>query len=275
MKERLAKNKLYYCIKWFSVLVLLFLILPIIISIPLSFNASPFFSFTKEMLTLDSEGYSLRWYKEFFTDPSWNMAIKNSFIIAFFATIIATVFGTIASLGLSSSKMPYRALLMSIILSPMIIPVIIVAASTFLFYSLMNFTNGLIPLIVAHSVLGVPFVVITVTASLSNFDQALVHAANTLGASKVRAFFDITLPLITPGMFSGSLFAFITSFDEVIIVLFLGGPNEKTIPKQMFSGLREEISPTILAASTLLAILAVFLLFIFNKVQQKQAFYNR
>ena len=241
-------------------LIFLFLIFPILVILPLSFNAIPYFSFTQEMLTLDPDGYSLRWYKDFFTSLNWQGAVKNSFIIAFFSTLISTFLGTLAALGLSKSDFPFRTTIMGILISPMIVPLIISAAGMFFFYSRVNLQGTHIGVILAHAALATPFVVITVTATLVGFDRSLTRSAASLGASPARVFFKVTVPLITPGVISGALFAFVTSFDEVVVILFVGSYKQRTIPWQMFSGIREQISPTILAVATILIFISVLLL---------------
>lgn len=235
--------------------------LPIIVIIPLSFNVEPFFSFTEGMLALDPEAYSLKWYAEIWNDDKWLLAIKNSFIIGIFATLIATVLGTLAAIGLSNPAMPWQKLWMAILLSPMIVPLIITAAGMYFFYSQLNLAGSFLGVILAHAALGTPFVLITVNAALSGFDYSLVNASLGLGARPTMTFFKVIMPLIRPGVISGALFAFITSFDEVVVVLFLAGPEQRTIPRQMFSGLREQINPTILAVATLLIIISAMLLF--------------
>ncbi|MFT5607766.1 MAG: putative spermidine/putrescine transport system permease protein [Parvicella sp.] len=241
-------------------LIFFFLIAPIVIIVPLSFNAVPFFTFTPEMLSFDPAGYSTKWYQEFFTSLNWLGAVKNSFIIAIFATLISTTLGTIAALGLSRSDMPYKSLVMAILISPMIVPLIISAAGMYFFYARFGLTGTYLGVILAHAALGTPFVVITVTATLSGFDHSLTRAAANMGATPVKTFFSIIVPLILPGVISGGLFAFITSFDEVIVVKFIGSYEQRTIPWQMFSGIREQISPTILAVATLLVCISIMLL---------------
>lgn len=250
----------YYTYRVICGLIFFFLIAPVIVVIPLSFNAEPYFTFTKDMLALNPEGFSTKWYEEFFGDLNWRGAVKNSFIIAFFSTILATVLGTVAALGLSRSEMPAKTLVMGILISPMVVPIIISAAGMFFFYSDIGLASTHIGVILAHAALGTPFVVITVTATLVGFDYSLTRAAATLGASPTRAFFKIIVPLILPGVISGALFAFVTSFDEVVVVRFVGSYQQRTIPWAMFSGLREQISPTILAVATLLVVLSVLML---------------
>ena len=241
-------------------LSLFFLIFPLFIIAPLSFNALPYFTFTPEMLSLDPAGYSLQWYRDFFTDLNWRGAVKNSFIIAICSTAIATTLGTLAALGLSRPYIPFRAALMALLISPMIVPLIISAAAMFFFYSRINLQGTFTGVILAHAALSTPFVVITVTATLSGFDQSLIRAAQSLGASPTLTFFRVVVPLILPGVISGALFAFITSFDEVVVVLFVGSHEQRTIPWQMFSGIRERISPTILSAATILVLISIALL---------------
>jgi len=241
-------------------LVFFFLIAPVVVIIPLSFNAVPFFTFTEEMLTFDPAGYSLKWYRDFFTNLNWQGAVKNSLIIAVFATLISTTLGTVAALGLSRAEMPHKSAIMGILISPMIVPLIISAAGMYFFYSKIGLSSTHLGVILAHAALGTPFVVITVTATLVGFDHSLVRAAATLGASPTRTFFRVIVPLILPGVISGALFAFITSFDEVVVVLFVGSYEQRTIPWQMFSGIREQISPTILAVATLLVAFSILLL---------------
>ena len=250
----------YYMFRTICGLIFFFLIAPIVIIVPLSFNAVPFFTFTPEMLALDPAGYSLKWYEDFFTNANWHGAVKNSFIIAIFATLLSTTLGTVAALGLSRAEMPYRSAIMALLISPMIVPLIISAAGMYFFYSKIGLSSTHLGVILAHAALGTPFVVITVTATLVGFDQSLIRAAYNLGASPTLTFFKIVVPLILPGVISGGLFAFITSFDEVVVVLFIGSYKQRTIPWQMFSGIREQISPTILAVATLLVIVSIMLL---------------
>lgn len=250
----------HYGLRALAYLVLAFLMIPIMIIIPLSFNTEPYFTFTEGMLSLDPDAYSTRWYASIFDDPKWMIAIRNSFFVGVIAALISTTLGTIAAVGLASPVMPFKRLIMALLLSPMIVPLIIIAAGMFFFYTRFNLVGSYTGLILAHAALGVPFVIITVTATLSGFDRSLYNAGLSMGASPVKSFWDIVIPLIRPGVISGGLFAFITSFDEVVVVLFLAGPEQRTIPRQMFSGLREQINPTILAVATLLILVSVLLL---------------
>ena len=252
-------------------LVLFFLVMPLIAVIPISFSSSPFLQFTSQMLAFEPEAYSLRWYKMLIGDCSdpgittvctdrWVRGAQNSLFIGIIATFLATTLGIMASLGLSRSHMPFRKAIMAIMISPLVVPLIITASGLFFFFAKFNLVATYTGLIFAHTVLGLPFVVITVTATLVGFDQSLTRAAASLGGSPFLNFFKIQMPLILPGVISGGLFAFITSFDEVVIVLFVGGPEQVTLPRQMWSGIRQEISPTILSAATILVIISILLL---------------
>ncbi len=270
----------YWAYRVICALIFLFLIAPILVVIPLSFNAEPFFTFTEKMLAFDPEGYSLRWYDTLLTfghlnadaprdwawwrqaweQSTWIQVAKNSLIIGFFSTILATVLGTLAALGLSQPDMPYRKPIMAILISPMIVPLIITATGLFFFYSQTGLAGTYLGIIMAHATLGIPFVIITVTATLVGFDQSLNRAAASLGASPTTTFFQITMPLILPGVISGALFAFVTSFDEVVVVLFVAAFDQQTIPRQMWNGIREQLSPAILSVATILVIVSIGLL---------------
>lgn len=250
----------FWTFRAICVAIIFFLIAPILVVIPLSFNSSNFFTFTPEMLHFEASGYSLRHYQDFFTNPDWQNALWNSVRIAPVATIVAVVLGTLAAVGLSQSHVPFRGTIMAILISPMIVPLIISAAGMYFFYSRLGLQGSYWGVVLAHAVLGIPFVIITVTATLVGFDKSLVRAAANMGAGPVRTFFKVQMPLILPGVISGALFAFITSFDEVVVVLFVGSASQKTLPWQMFIGLREQISPTILAVATILVAISVALL---------------
>lgn len=264
----------FYSFRVICGLIFFFLIAPIAVIIPLSFNAEDFFTFTPKMLAFDPEGYSLKHYADFFSSDDWQHALGNSLKIAPVATMISVSLGTLAAVGLSQPHVPFRRLIMAILISPMIVPLIISATGMYFFYSNpyipipfygkleipITLTGTYIGVVLAHAALGIPFVIITVTATLVGFDRSLTRAAASMGASPLTTFFRVQMPLILPGVVSGALFAFITSFDEVVVVLFLGSASQKTLPWQMFTGLREQISPTILAVATILVFLSVLLL---------------
>ncbi|MCY4156077.1 MAG: ABC transporter permease [Gammaproteobacteria bacterium] len=244
----------------FCVAAFVFLVAPILVIVPLSFNAEPYFTFTEGMLRLDPDAWSLRWYEAILNDEAWSRALANSLLIGVASTVLATTLGTLAALGLASPSMPGRSLVTAVLISPMITPIIIVAVGVFFFYSGLGLGQTHAGLILAHAALGAPFVVITVTATLAGFDRTVLRAAASLGAGPMRRFFRIQLPLISPGVFSGGLFAFAASFDEVVVVLFLGGLEQRTIPRQMWAGIREQISPAILALAVFLIAFAVVVL---------------
>ena len=270
----------HYTFRIICGVIFVFLITPILVVMPLSFNAQDFFTFTPEMLQFDPEGYSLKHYKDFFTNNEWQRSFKNSLLIAPIATLVSVSLGTLAAIGLSQSHVPFKRAITAILISPMIVPLIISATGMFFFYSHVgNFLEdtigldknfvGYVKVILAHSVLGIPFVIITVTATLVGFDNSLTRAAANMGANPVKTFFKIQMPLILPGVISGGLFAFITSFDEVVVVMFVGSTNQKTLPWQMFTGLREQISPTILAVATILVAISIALLITLEMLRRR------
>ncbi|MEX3981237.1 ABC transporter permease [Paraburkholderia sp. EG287A] len=236
-----------------SLAVLLFLVLPVLVVMPLSFSSQPYF-------TYPLPGLSLRWYQDFLGSPDWMLALNNTLITAFSSTAIATVLGVTASLGLTSPRLKGKAVITGLLVSPMIVPLIITAVGVYFAFSPLGLTSSLSGLILAHAALGVPFVVVTVTATLAGFNETLSRAGRSLGASPLRVFLQVKLPIIAPGVISGALFAFATSFDEIVVALFLTGPDQKTIPRQMWSGIREQLSPTILAVATILVVISTLLL---------------
>ena len=246
-----------------------FLITPILVVLPLSFNSQDFFTFTPEMLRFDPAGYSLKHYRDFLTNEDWQSSLRNSLMIAPVATLLSVSFGTLAAVGLSQQHMPFRRAIMAILISPMIVPLIISAAGMYFFYSRVGLQGTYFGVVLAHAALGIPFVIITVTATLVGFDNSLVRAAANMGANPVTTFFKVQMPLILPGVISGGLFAFITSFDEVVVVLFVGSAGQKTLPWQMFIGLREQISPTILAVATILVVVSICLLTVVELLRRR------
>ena len=231
---------------------------------PLAFNKEPYFNFPVRQ-------YSLRWFDELFGNPVWLAAIKNSLLTAVLATLIATTLGTLAAVGLNHRDLPGKRLITALLVSPMIIPVVVLAVGAYFFFSKLGIANNLLGIVLVHAVLGVPFVVVTVSATLTGFDLGLLRAARGLGASPVQAFRRVMLPIVWPGVLSGALFAFATSFDEVVVVLFLGGPEQTTLPRQMWTGLREQLSPTILAAAFVLVVFAIMLLLVLEMLRRRSA----
>jgi putative spermidine/putrescine transport system permease protein len=248
-RQRLA----YWAFISFCGLVFLFLIAPLLAIVPLSFNSGGY-------LFYPMEGLSLRWYEEFLGSGPWRLSIRNTFIVGTTAALIATVLGTMAALGMARGRFFGRGILMALVISPMVLPFVITALGMFFFFSRLGLTNSLLGLALAHAVLGVPFVVITVSATLQGFDRNLTRAAAALGARPLYGFRRVTLPVISPGVIVGALFAFAISFDEVVVAVFLVGPLQRTLPRQMFSGIRENLDPTIAAAATFMMLVSVVLL---------------
>jgi putative spermidine/putrescine transport system permease protein len=237
----------------FGLAVLLFLMLPILVVIPLSFSAGSF-------LHYPLPGLSLRWYAAFFASDFWLPALWNSLVLGTASAAVATILGVPAAFGLWRADFPGRRLVMAVIVAPMVVPAIVVAVALLLAFGPRGLANTFAGLVIAHAMLGVPFVVVTVLASLSRFDAVLLRAASSCGADPWRGFFRICLPQIMPGVAAGAVFAFATSLDETVVVLFLAGPGQRTLPRQMFAGLNDEISLTVMAAATLMVLLSVLLL---------------
>ena len=233
--------------------VLVFLVAPIAVIVPLSFSSGSFFHYPLP-------GLSLRWYEDFFTSPFWLQALKNSLFLGSISASLATALGTLAAIGLWRSRFALRGAILAILISPMVVPVVIVAVGAYFAFAPLHLTDGFTGLILVHTALGAPFVVITVLATLSGFDRNLLRAAAVCGANPVVAFFRVMLPAILPGVASGAVFAFATSFDEVVVVLLMGGPGQRTLPRQMFAGINDSISLTITAAATLLVAFSIVLM---------------
>jgi putative spermidine/putrescine transport system permease protein len=242
--------------------VLLFLVAPILTIVPLSFSSGSFFYYPLP-------GLSLRWYQDFFTSSFWLSSLKNSLIIGISATVLATVLGTMAAIGIWRARFPTQALVLAMLISPMVVPVVIVAVGVYFAFAPLGLTDGYTGLILAHATLGVPFVVITVLATLSAFDRTLLRAAESLGASQITTFRRVMLPLILPGVASGAVFAFAASFDEVVVVLLMARPAQRTLPRQMFAGINDNISLTIAAAATMLIVISLMLMIAVGALQRR------
>ncbi|MEX2460608.1 MAG: ABC transporter permease [Paenibacillaceae bacterium] len=240
---------------WLKVLVAIILfsvISPILVVIPLSFTSASYFHFPPL-------GYSNRWYNSFTENQEWIDSLFRSLNVALFTAIVSTILGTMASVSVTRLNFPGKKVFMSLMVAPMIIPVIIVGIALYHSFSSLNLIDSLVGLVLAHSILAMPIVFITVTASLKGIDRNLELAALGLGSIPLGAFFKITLPLIRPALFSGVLFAFITSLDELVVTIFLVGAKTKTLPIVMWENLRTQIDPTIAAASTILIVATVVL----------------
>lgn len=237
----------------YSALVFAFLVLPILAVVPLSLNPGSF-------LVFPEGGLSLRWYRTLVESPQWTHSFANSLKIAIATTLIATPLGTLAAIGLAHMPSRAKPVIVAIISAPFVVPIVVVAVAFYFLFAPLGLVNGPVGLIVAHSALALPFVVIVVHASLHGLDSELLRAASSLGARPVTVLIRILMPLTAPGIAAGAVFAFMTSFDETTVALFIAGPEQRTLPIQMFEGVREQISPAIAAAATLLVIASTLLL---------------
>jgi putative spermidine/putrescine transport system permease protein len=234
-------------------LVLAFLLLPILTVLPLSFSDNRYMS-----LPLGS--FTWHWYQDFFASPQWLGALFNSFAIAVLSTLLAVVLGGLAALGLRHPRMPGRRVVEVLLIAPMIVPAVIVGVGMYFVFSSLGMTRTFTGLVLAHTTLAVPFVVINVGSSLAGLNQRLLWAAASMGATPWLTLRKVTLPLIAPGLVSGALFAFATSLDEVVVTLFLAGPDQRTLPREMFTTAREALSPMLLSAATIMVLFATLLL---------------
>lgn len=238
-------------------LTVFFLMAPTLVVVPMSFTAS-------NALTFPPEGLSTRWYEKMLTDPQWLTGFANSAQVAFLTAILATALGTLAALGTVRGRFPGRTAVQAIILSPLIVPVIIIAIGMFSLFVRWKIAGSIVGLVLAHTALAVPFVVVNVATSLRTVDRNLELAAQSLGAGPLRTFLRVTLPLILPGVLAGGLFAFITSWDEVVVAIFLTSARFRTLPVEMWEQVRQVVDPTVAAvATTLLAVTTTLLVLIF------------
>ncbi|MCX2726047.1 ABC transporter permease [Thermomicrobium sp. 4228-Ro] len=237
----------------FSAAVLIYLVAPVLIVIPMSFSAAKYLSFPPP-------GLSLQWYENFFARSDWTSATIQSIRVALTVMVLSTVLGVAASLALVRGSFPGKEFVNLIIVSPLVVPTIIVAIAIYGLYVRLHLVQTFWGLVLAHTVLAIPYVIVNVTATLRGFDIRLEHAAQSLGANGWQTFRYVTLPLISPGIFAGAVFAFIASFDELILALFIAGARGRTLPMRMFEGLRMEIDPTIAAVSSMLITFSVLVL---------------
>ncbi|MDQ1078407.1 ABC transporter permease [Pseudoroseomonas cervicalis] len=246
-----------------GLLAILFLLTPVLAVLPLSFSAGSF-------LFYPLPGLSLRWYADFWASDFWLPALWNSLRVGAGAALVAGSLGTLAAFGLWRAPFPGKTLVMAVLLAPMVVPAIIVAVALLLAFGPLGLTNSFTGLVLGHAALGAPFVVVTVLASLQQFDAVQLRAAASCGASPSRAFWRVCLPQIMPGVAAGGVFAFATSLDEVAIALFIAGPAQRTLPRQMFSGLNDSISLTIMAAAMILVLISVLLLVAVTLLRRRQ-----
>lgn len=242
--------------------VLAYLVFPLGVIVPISFSSATGLQFPPP-------GFSLRWYRAYFGSETWIHATLTSFQIASLTTVIATALGTLAALGLHRARFPGKGLLQAFFVSPILIPVIVIAVAVYRLYADLGLVGSRLGVALAHTVLAIPYVLVTVSATLVGFDPTLEQAALGLGATRWRAFRHVVLPLIRPGVLAGALFAFITSFDEVVIVIFIGSWSAETLPKVMWESIRTGIDPVISAVSVLLITLAVAVLITADRLRRR------
>ncbi len=240
-------------VRVFAVAVLGFLVLPIVVIVPLSFTSGV-------ELVYPVPGFSLRWYDDFLTRPEWLLSIENSLVVGIGTAILSAALGTLAALGLSRLPRRLEALLSALMILPMVVPVVIIGVACFFFYAWLGIVGTYSGLILAHTTMAIPFVLISVRSALAGLSPDYARAAAGLGAPPHRVFARVTVPLLMPGILSGALFGFAVSFDDVVVAMFLSGPQQITLPRQMFNGVRENISPTILAAATIMVVFSLILM---------------
>jgi len=245
-----------------TVLVFLFLLVPIAAVLPLSFSSGSF-------LAYPMPGLSLRWYEELLTNYKWLLALKNSAVVGVGAAALSTVLGLSAAVAMSGMGAGARRLVNGFLIAPLVMPVIIMAVGLYLFFSDLGLVGTIPGMILAHTVIGTPYVVISASAALQNFDMQLIRAAKSLGASPWMAYRRVMLPAIRPAIVAGALFAFVASFDEVVIVLFLAGPGQVTLPVRLFEGIRDELTPVVIAAAVVMISISIGLMAVIEVLRRK------
>lgn len=260
----LAERAQRLAVRAIASLVLAFLVLPILVVVPISLTAG-------SQLAFPMPGWSWQWYAQVLGSDAWRTAARNSLIVGSCATLLALLVGVPAAIGLARASFRGRGLIYGLILSPLVVPIVITAVAIYFFFVEIGLVGTYLGLILAHATLGAPFVVITVAATLEGFDPTLMRAAASLGAPPLTAFRRVMLPLILPGVAAGGLFAFATSFDEIVVSLFLAAPDQRTLPRQIFSGVREYVSPAIAAVAVLLLIVSTLLLLTTEALRRRSA----
>lgn len=245
----------------FAVLVSVYLMLPTLIVIPMSLN-------TSSVLGVFTEGWTLKWFEEIVTNKEWGSTAFTSLQVALGTVLLATTIGTAAALGLQRVRPSFRLPITALIVSPMIIPPVIIGIGTYVLFLRMYIEGTVLGLILAHTVLTIPFVVVTVTATLAQLDPVYDRAAASLGAGPWTRFRRVTLPLIAPGMSAGALFAFVMSWDEVVVSIFLTDAQTRTLPVFMWTQVRTQLTPTLAAVGVFLTILSVIALVSMRRLQK-------
>jgi putative spermidine/putrescine transport system permease protein len=235
---------------------------PTLVIVPMSFTEASILSFPPE-------GFTLQWYERMVTDRQWSTGIVNSAQVATLTAIFATVLGTLAALALSRGRFPGRTLVNALALSPLIVPIVVIAIGMFGLFVQWRLSGSLAGLVVAHTALALPFVAVAVGTSLRTMDRNLELAAANLGANPRRSFFHITFPIILPGVLTGAIFAFITSWDEVVVAIFMTSARFRTLPVEMWEQVRQAVDPTVAAVSTTLLVVTTVLLFLLLVVRRQ------
>lgn len=246
----------------FSALLLAYLLLPLVFILPMSLTSG-------NTLTFPTPGWSWRWYEEILADPRWGDSLWNSLVIALSSTFLSCLLGIPAAIGLTWGRFPGKPLLYAIVAAPLVMPVVIVGVAAFSFFATLGLVGNRLSIILTHTAMAVPVMLTAVTASLRGFDRTLLRAAASLGAGAWRSFFRVLLPLIAPGVMTGAIIAFIISFDEVVVASFLSVGAERTLPRMIFSGVRESISPAIAAVAVLLILFSALLLSLITWLQAR------
>lgn len=247
----------------FSLAIFIFLVVPSIISVPMSFSDTSYISFPPK-------GFTLKWHNKFFTDEKWIEPTILSLKLASITTIVSLVIGTMASLAMVRGKLVGKRLLHIFFISPMMIPHIVTAFALYGLFAKLHFIGKLHGLVLAHTIICVPYVILVVGANLYRFDQSLELAARNLGASAIKAFFYVTLPIIRPGIIAAGIFCFISSLDELVLVLFLMGTSKFTLPLRMFSNIQFVITPVVAAASTVFIVAAIGTIIAMSFIRRKE-----
>lgn len=258
--KRLARRPVLVAV---VVLIALILVAPTLVVIPMSFSGSTTFQFPPE-------SWSLRWYEEFFTAVKWRNALGNSLLIGLCVAIVSTVLGSFAAIGLKHAKGRLAKIASASVMAPMVIPGIIVAVAVYSAFLNWRLSGTFLGFVIAHTALAIPFVFVAVNTSLDGFDFNTERAAATLGARPMTAFLLVTVPQILPGLLSGFVFAFATSFDEVVIALFLQSPTLRTLPVLMFESVSVQIDPTIGAASSIVVVATSLLILLPQLIRRKR-----
>jgi putative spermidine/putrescine transport system permease protein len=238
-----------------AVLVMVWLVIPTLLVIPMSFSASQYLEFPPRE-------WSVRWYKSYFNSTAWMQATITSLKAGVLTALLATPLATMAAYGLHVSRLRHANLLLMLLLTPMVVPVILIGIGVFYAYVKLKLVNSMLGLVLAHSMLAIPVVMLVVASALKSFDLDQELVARSLGASRIKAFWMVTLPQIKFSVVTGAVLAFLTSFDEIIVSLFVSGGDNSTLTRNMFNALRDQVDPTIAAISTLIVLATTVLLVI-------------